>query len=478
MSNRNRRVFGGDIRASDQFRIIYLSKWNRYKFFLLLSSDILALSNAWHCARFFNHFYSPVPTALVWWSWFGLPSFFWIFSLIIIISFASKGLYSGSTNHTQNYIQTAKLISLIYLLALLLIYFYDPKLAPPRSLFFTSWLASLVSVMGYRILLGLILDYRGIWRTPKVLVFVIGSPISLNDLLKKRSHYRIVGTASAEIAITGETIEKIIQSKAQEVLLENLPNTELASALYWSLRRLGITLRLLPSSREMLYRRGIPEIFAGIPTLRVDHYFLTGWDYRLKRWLDFISTFFLLLILAPLFVVVALMIKLSSRGPVFFSQERVGLNGQVFKMWKFRTMVNNAQYMQPKLEEGNQNSDGVMFKLKNDPRIIPIGYFLRKFSIDELPQLFNVLSGQMSLVGPRPLPVRDVERFAKWHHIRHQVLPGITGLWQISGRSDLSGDFNDVAKLDLYYIDNWSLNLDLTILIETVRVVIFPHGAY
>jgi lipopolysaccharide/colanic/teichoic acid biosynthesis glycosyltransferase len=119
-----------------------------------------------------------------------------------------------------------------------------------------------------------------------------------------------------------------------------------------------------------------------------------------------------------------------------------------------------------------------MFKLKHDPRIIPIGHFLRKFSLDELPQLFNVLTGQMSLVGPRPLPIRDVERFGQWHHLRHQVLPGITGLWQISGRSDLSRDFNDVAKLDLYYIDNWSLNLDLTILIETIRVVIFPQGAY
>jgi hypothetical protein len=467
-----------DIRASGQFPIIYFSKWNRYKFLLLLFGDILALANAWTFARYLNHFYSPVPEALIWWVWFGLPSFFWIFSLVIIISFGSKGLYSGSTNHSQNYIQTAKLISLVYLLALLLIYFYDPKLAPPRSLFFTSWLASLLTVMGYRIFLSLFLSYRGIWPMPRVLVFVIGSPARLSAILEERTHYLVVGSALADMATSQETFKAIIDSKAQEVLLENLPNIELASALYWSLRRVGITLRLLPSSREMLYRRGIPEIFAGIPTLRVEHYFLTGWDYRVKRWLDIISSLVLLLLLMPLFILVSLAIKLSSPGPIFFSQERVGLHGKVFKMWKFRTMVKDAQSLQQQLEQNNQNIDGVMFKLKHDPRIIPIGHFLRKFSLDELPQLFNVLTGQMSLVGPRPLPIRDVERFGQWHHLRHQVLPGITGLWQISGRSDLSRDFNDVAKLDLYYIDNWSLNLDLTILIETIRVVIFPQGAY
>jgi lipopolysaccharide/colanic/teichoic acid biosynthesis glycosyltransferase len=122
-------------------------------------------------------------------------------------------------------------------------------------------------------------------------------------------------------------------------------------------------------------------------------------------------------------------------------------------------------------------ADGILFKIKEDPRITKVGKFLRRTSIDELPQLINVLLGQMSLVGPRPLPIRDVERFDSWHHIRHHVVPGISGLWQISGRSDLD-DFNDAARLDLYYIDNWSLNLDLDILVETARIVLFGKGAY
>lgn len=204
---------------------------------------------------------------------------------------------------------------------------------------------------------------------------------------------------------------------------------------------------------------------------------LVGWDDRFKRIVDFIGSLMGIILLFSLFVIVALIIKLSSRGPIFFRQERTRLRGKTFYMWKFRTMVSNASQLQSQLEARNESQDGIMFKMKNDPRIIPFGHLMRRTSIDELPQLFNVLMGQMNLVGPRPLPLRDVEKFQAWHHIRHQVVPGITGLWQISGRSDIE-DFNDAARLDLFYIDNWSLNLDLDILVETARIVLFGKGAY
>jgi exopolysaccharide biosynthesis polyprenyl glycosylphosphotransferase len=314
-----------------------------------------------------------------------------------------------------------------------------------------------------------------------VSVFLIASAAKLPKLaqaMEKRSQYTVVGVALATTLNTTTTLNAIIDSQATEVVTDDIPDTELASTLFWNLRRLGITLRLLPSSREILYRRGLPEIMAGLPTLRLETSLLVGWDYRLKRVMDVLGALVGLILLSPLFLTVAILIKsVSPSGSVFFRQERMGLQGQVFQMWKFRTMVANAAQMQEQLESQNQSRDGILFKLKDDPRIIPYGNFLRRSSIDELPQLFNVLMGEMSLVGPRPLPLRDVQKFASWHHIRHQVLPGITGLWQISGRSDLE-DFNDAARLDLYYIDNWSLNLDLDILIETVRIVLFRKGAY
>lgn len=445
---------------------------------MLLFSDILALAGAWFCARSLNRFFSPIPSELVWWKWLGLPSLFWVFVLVTVLVFVYGGLYNPGRS-SQDYLKTVKLISFVYLSSLVFGYFYDPKLDPPRSLFFSAWCASIVFVLAFRLVATLII---GQMKTEKgkVPVFLIAPAVKVRKLariLEQRYRYRVVGVALANQANSAVTLRAIAESGAVEVLADDIPNTDLASRLYWNLRRSGIVLRLLPSSREILYRRGRPEVVAGLPTLRVETPLLSGWDYRCKRILDFVGAFVGLILLSPLFLAVAILIKISSPGPVFFRQERIGLQGKPFPMWKFRTMVVNAPQLQQQLEACNESGDGILFKMKNDPRIIRFGHFLRKTSIDELPQLFNVLLGQMSLVGPRPLPERDVERFDRWHHIRHQVLPGITGLWQISGRSDLD-DFNDVVRLDLYYIDNWSLNMDLDILVETARIVLFGKGAY
>jgi lipopolysaccharide/colanic/teichoic acid biosynthesis glycosyltransferase len=176
-----------------------------------------------------------------------------------------------------------------------------------------------------------------------------------------------------------------------------------------------------------------------------------------------------------LFLVAALLIKRSSPGPVFFVQERVGLNKRRFRLYKFRTMVADAEEKLAELEGLNELS-GPVFKIKNDPRITPIGRFLRKASVDELPQLFNVLIGDMSLVGPRALPVRDYNGFDRdWHRRRFSVRPGITCLWQINGRNTIP--FDKWMELDLEYIDTWSLWLDLKILLKTIPAVIRGHGA-
>ncbi|UBF25067.1 sugar transferase [Kovacikia minuta CCNUW1] len=467
-----------DIRAPRKFTFSGRIAEQWYRITILLLGDVLALALAWHLARHLNQFYSPLPQQLDWFVWLGLPSLFWVFAAVTLVLFAGNGLYSSSTQW-KNYLRSGKLVSLVYLLSLVLSYFYDPKLDAPRSLFFTAWFSSVALVIGFRLVIALAL--KQFERTQaQVPIFLIASGERLTILthvLKRRSRYQVVGTALAAAASSPDTIQAILNSKAKEVLAESLPQTELASSLYWQLRRADITLRLMPSSLEVLHRRGIPEVIAGLPTLRLEVPFLNGWDYRLKRMMDFVGAFLGLIVLSPLFLGVAIALKLTAPGPVFFCQERMGLHGKVFQMWKFRTMVVNAAALQKDLEHQNESGDGVMFKLKQDPRITAIGRFLRRTSIDELPQLLNVLLGQMSLVGPRPLPLRDVERFDPWHHTRHQVLPGITGLWQISGRSEIDA-FNDAARLDLYYIDNWSLNLDLEILLETCKIVLFGKGAY
>jgi len=200
-----------------------------------------------------------------------------------------------------------------------------------------------------------------------------------------------------------------------------------------------------------------------------------GVALMVKRALDIGGAFTLLVLLAPLLALVALLVKITSEGPVFFRQERVGLNKRRFRIFKFRTMVDGAEQMRDRLERLNEVS-GPVFKIRNDPRITPIGTWLRRTSIDELPQLLNVLRGDMSLVGPRPLPVRDYQGFGEdWQRRRFSVRPGITCLWQVQGRSSIG--FEQWMRLDLQYLDEWSLWLDFKILARTIPAVLKGSGA-
>ena len=202
----------------------------------------------------------------------------------------------------------------------------------------------------------------------------------------------------------------------------------------------------------------------------------SSWQGVFKQVLDFVLALLMLILLAPVLLCVALVIKVSSPGPIFFRQMRSGLNGRPFTMYKFRTMVTNAEQLKQELAALNEMS-GPVFKVTNDPRVTGVGRFLRKFSLDEFPQLLNVLRGEMSLVGPRPLPVDEVARFDDLAHRRRlSVKPGLTCLWQVRGRNQVT-DFRDWVRLDLEYIDNWSLWLDVSILLRTVPVVLLGTGA-
>ena len=202
---------------------------------------------------------------------------------------------------------------------------------------------------------------------------------------------------------------------------------------------------------------------------------LEGWPLVMKRVLDVVLSLTMIFLLMPLLMVVAAVIKLTSPGPILFRQERLGLNKRRFMIYKFRTMIPDAEKRMSELEELNEVS-GPVFKIKNDPRVTPIGKFLRRASIDELPQLINVLKGDMSMVGPRPLPVRDYEGFSEdWQRRRFSIQPGLTCLWQINGRSSIQ--FEDWMKLDIQYMDEWSLWLDFKILARTIPAVLKGSGA-
>jgi exopolysaccharide biosynthesis polyprenyl glycosylphosphotransferase len=194
----------------------------------------------------------------------------------------------------------------------------------------------------------------------------------------------------------------------------------------------------------------------------------------LKRLMDIVLSLAGLIVLSPLLIAVALVIRFTSRGPVLFAQERVGMNKRLFKLYKFRSMYVDAEERRRELEHLNE-MDGPVFKIKNDPRVTPVGRFIRKTSIDELPQLLNVLLGQMSLVGPRPPLLSEVDRYEWLYRRRLSIKPGITCLWQISGRNDIT--FKQWMEMDKAYIDNWSLWLDMKILAKTIPAVVLSRGA-
>jgi exopolysaccharide biosynthesis polyprenyl glycosylphosphotransferase len=214
---------------------------------------------------------------------------------------------------------------------------------------------------------------------------------------------------------------------------------------------------------------------AGLTLLHVDHPQLSGFRVRVKGLFDKFFAAAALILLSPLFVLLALTIRLHDRGPAFFTQVRVGKHGRVFRIYKFRTMVVDAEQRRTQLLDSN-DTDGVLFKLRNDPRVTAVGIHLRRWSIDELPQLVNVLLGDMSLVGPRPAVPEEVAEYADYVRRRLVVKPGLTGLWQVNGRSDLS--WEETVRLDLRYVENWSFALDLQILWKTISALLGGAGAY
>lgn len=281
--------------------------------------------------------------------------------------------------------------------------------------------------------------------------------------------YRVIGN-------TADLKQLITEQRASLVLVAATAfDASQLNRLFWELQDVDADLQITSGTIDLMASRMIVQSVAGVPLLYVRRTGMNRVQLTLKRTLDVMGSILGLLVLSPAIAVIALWIKRDSEGSAFFGQVRSGREGATFKCFKFRTMVKDAEQQKAELEHMSEGP-GLLFKLKDDPRVTKAGRFLRRYSLDELPQLWNVLKGEMSLVGPRPALPSEVEQYDDWVRNRLKVKPGMTGLWQVSGRTDTT--FADYVRYDLFYIQNWSLSLDLWILWRTLRAVMSAEGAH
>lgn len=468
-----------DIRAPLMTKLRHGTGINWLRVAILMLSDSLMLSLAWFIADW-------IGTSIDSFQLFGGEGKTGFLPTILVMNIgilAASGHY-GTDDRRRGFLNLLKSLTLAQGILLLISFLSQGSANISRSTFILSWILALLLVFTERLLIHLaIINLRsqGMVRQP---IFLLGEPADIEKarkLLNKRSQFDVRGEADISSRSSEEhwaqILEEIQKLDVNEVFICSWQAVKDPIFLFWELKNAGIDLRVVPIGLELPSQWSEIKMIDGFTTLRFRSPPILGSDFWLKRGFDVVVSLTIIILASPVFLMIALLIRLDSPGPIFYKQNRVGLKGRHFKVWKFRTMVTNAEQLLKQLEAKNEMKDGVMFKMKDDPRITRIGKFLRRYSLDELPQIMNVLLGEMSLVGPRPFPLRDVEKFAEHHFIRQEVLPGITGLWQVSGRSDII-DFEDVFRLDIAYIQNWSLALDFQILLQTVRAVLRKEGAY
>ncbi len=403
---------------------------------------------------------------------------------------AASGFY-GTDDKLHRFAKLFRSLTLAQIVLLIAAFFYQPGLWVSRSVFVTAWLLNFVLIGSGRFLLDLITikvrKHYPVFQQAIVLMGDRGDIDNVRTLLKRSRQFKIDSVIDLSVWDMQRQLEQIIEEirsrKISEVFICSQHSIDNQIILFWNLKSAGIHLRIIPTELQLPQRSAETKMIEEIPTVRFKSLPIFGINFWLKRSLDLIAALIILIGISPLLCLIAILIKQTSPGPIFYKQYRVGLKGRHFQVWKFRTMVVNASELQKELEAQNEVKGGILFKIKADPRITKIGKFLRDYSLDELPQLINVLQGQMSLVGPRPLPIRDyelsiknVEQFARDRFLRYEVLPGITGLWQVKGRATIESD--EIFYWDMVYILQWSLALDLRILLQTIKVVLFKKGSY
>lgn len=430
-----------------------------------------------------------------------LHDIFWIVLLLLLwnITCSSSGLYKSKRliSFTEESTEIFKAILICMVIVLIVIYVTKGTMLSFSSLSIFLVIATVLMIL-FRFIIRIFLRFLRLINKDLKHVLVIGTNKRAEQFAAKITDhpelgYRLIGFVDQQwkecehlkkkgytLCADFQTVFHFIRHNVIDEVFIMLP---LNSYYEWTSKFIlqcedqGILVRFSP---EIFSRKQdkflTAEHFYDLPCISYHSHTIHEWRLILKRAFDFTASLLLLLLTAPLFLFVAVAIKITSPGPVFFRQTRLGLNKRKFMMLKFRTMVQNAEQLQKSLE-GKNEMKGPVFKIKEDPRITKIGKFLRKTSIDELPQLINVLQGDMSIVGPRPLPLRDYNGFDQdYHRRRLSVKPGITCIWQISGRNTVA--FEEWMKMDLDYIDRWSLALDFRILFQTFFIVLRGTGAF
>ena len=413
---------------------------------------------------------------------------FLVYSLCWIISSNVNRVYQ-SRRFMSAGLETKQLIKahiVTFAVTIVSVTLYEPSLIHNRFVFYFEATA-LFLTLGVHLMVRLMLQaWRTIGRNARY-VLILGSGQAAHSYLDKVNEnpqlgYKVVGYLAPErngleIPYLGDysNLQTVIGMEIVDltVITATLSDERVKDCLEL-LDLMGKTVTLLPDETVAKVARSRPIDFGGLPMVAYDGHPRLPIQELTKRGMDVILTGIGLVFISPILLAIAIAIKVSSEGPVFFAQERVGLNGRIFKMYKFRSMVVDAEKLKSKLAHLNEMS-GPVFKITNDPRVTPVGRFLRKTSLDELPQLWNVFLGEMSLVGPRPPLPSEVNLYDSKHRKRLAVKPGITCVWQISGRNQV--DFDEWMAMDAEYVDRWSLWLDMGILARTVPVVLGRKGA-
>ncbi len=414
--------------------------------------------------------------------------FFWLAMLQVAGAFEPRSLSVGAEEFKRITRATGRTLACMAIVGLV----FDLQLS--------RWLLAILLPVGYLLLIASSLACRR-WIHGRRLageasysILAVGSRVSVEQLVHELQYapfagLRVVGACVPEeegshglasgTPVLGAPDEAAAQAERHAIDVvattgsSGLPGSYLRQ-LGWQLEGSGRKLLVAPGMANMAGPRITMIPVAGVPLVWVDEPEFTGFRRAAKRTIDVVAASLLLVLVSPLLLITAAAIKLDSRGSVFFRQLRTGLHGEPFRVWKFRSMLSNAEDLRAAMDQHNE-SDGHLFKMSSDPRVTRVGKIIRRTSVDELPQLFNVLHGNMSLVGPRPLPVAD-SNYSGSARRRLLVVPGITGLWQVQGRSNTT--WEEAMRLDLYYVENWSLSLDLVILARTVIAVVRGDGAY